>query len=505
MSQPDRRRGRGSALVPSPVKAAALELGLPVTDRVADVVDHGVPLGVVVAYGRLIKADVLAPCRWSTSTSPSCPGGGGRRRSSGPSSPATTAPASTSWRSRRRSTPAGSTPGPRWRSVPTTRSRTCGPAWSPRAAASWWPALRDGLGDARPQVGEPTYADKLGPEERHLDWRRPRSTCTAACGWATPGRRTPAAAQGVAHPRAAAAARVRWCRPVTGPSSWSRCSPRARARMAGHDWARRRPLDARRRAGLVTDSARRLALDALDRIERDGAYANLLLPELLEPEPPRGARPSLRHRARLRHHPDAAGLRLPRRPLRHPRPRPAGAQRAAPRRLPAARARPATPRRGRRDGRGRPQAGARPGERGAAPGGRARPSTGPTTPPASATRTGSSTAWSRTSARPTALGALEVMNTPPPVTERADGYVQDLASQWVADAGRGRAGRAGRRPLRRARRQGHRAGRHRRRRRGRRHPQGPRRAHPGQRRRPCRCWPPTRRARRSRRGRSTGC
>ena len=46
VSQPDRRRGRGSALVPSPVKAAALELGLPVTDRVDDVVDAGVPLGV---------------------------------------------------------------------------------------------------------------------------------------------------------------------------------------------------------------------------------------------------------------------------------------------------------------------------------------------------------------------------------------------------------------------------------------------------------------------------
>lgn len=30
--------------------------------------------------------------------------------------------------------------------------------------------------------------------------------------------------------------------------------------------------------------------------------------------------------------------------------------------------------------------------------------------------------------------ALEVMNTPPPVTARADGYVQDLASQWVAEA-----------------------------------------------------------------------
>ncbi|MGE0880088.1 MAG: transcription antitermination factor NusB [Acidimicrobiia bacterium] len=32
----------------------------------------------------------------------------------------------------------------------------------------------------------------------------------------------------------------------------------------------------------------------------------------------------------------------------------------------------------------------------------------------------------------TAIATLEHMNTPPPVTERDDGYVQDLASQWVA-------------------------------------------------------------------------
>src|SRR3546814_4794835 len=33
-----------------------------------------------------------------------------------------------------------------------------------------------------------------------------------------------------------------------------------------------------------------------------------------------------------------------------------------------------------------------------------------------------------------ALAALEVMNTTPTVTERADGYTQDPASQWVAAA-----------------------------------------------------------------------
>ena len=55
----DKRRGRGSDLMPSPVKAAALELGLPVSHRVDDVVDVGADLGVVVAFGQLIKRPVL--------------------------------------------------------------------------------------------------------------------------------------------------------------------------------------------------------------------------------------------------------------------------------------------------------------------------------------------------------------------------------------------------------------------------------------------------------------
>src|SRR5262249_28820069 len=41
---------------------------------------------------------------------------------------------------------------------------------------------------------------------------------------------------------------------------------------------------------------------------------------------------------------------------------------------------------------------------------------------------------------PDALAALERMNEPPPVTARADGYVQDLASQWVADLVEARPG-----------------------------------------------------------------
>lgn len=56
----DKRRGRGGELSPSPVKAAAIELGLPVSHDADDVLGKGIELGVVVAFGQLIKPHVLA-------------------------------------------------------------------------------------------------------------------------------------------------------------------------------------------------------------------------------------------------------------------------------------------------------------------------------------------------------------------------------------------------------------------------------------------------------------
>ena len=60
----DKRRGRGASVTPSPVKATALELGLAVSHSVEDVLDavreQGAELGVVVAFGQIIKPHVLA-------------------------------------------------------------------------------------------------------------------------------------------------------------------------------------------------------------------------------------------------------------------------------------------------------------------------------------------------------------------------------------------------------------------------------------------------------------
>ncbi len=55
----DKRRGRGSALSASPVKLAAQELGLAVTDELGESILHGADLGVVVAYGHILPVGLL--------------------------------------------------------------------------------------------------------------------------------------------------------------------------------------------------------------------------------------------------------------------------------------------------------------------------------------------------------------------------------------------------------------------------------------------------------------
>ncbi|MGO9344002.1 MAG: methionyl-tRNA formyltransferase, partial [Acidimicrobiales bacterium] len=55
----DTRRSRRGDPEPSPVKKAALDLGLVVTDKLDEVRDANAELGVVVAYGRIIPASIL--------------------------------------------------------------------------------------------------------------------------------------------------------------------------------------------------------------------------------------------------------------------------------------------------------------------------------------------------------------------------------------------------------------------------------------------------------------
>ena len=60
VTRTDKRRGRGNDLQASPVKQAALRLGIPVSHAVDDCLVVGAEVGVVVAFGQLIKPHVLA-------------------------------------------------------------------------------------------------------------------------------------------------------------------------------------------------------------------------------------------------------------------------------------------------------------------------------------------------------------------------------------------------------------------------------------------------------------
>jgi methionyl-tRNA formyltransferase len=173
VSQPDRKRGRGSGLHPTAVKAAAEELGIPVTDRVADVVDAGVDLGVVVAYGRIIPAAVLEQVPMVNlhfSLLPRWRGAAPVERAilagdavTGVDLMAVEEGLDTGGVYRRAEVPIGPDD-----SLEDLRERLVA-----LGAELLVGALRDGLGPARPQEGEPTYASKVEPHEREIDWSRP--------------------------------------------------------------------------------------------------------------------------------------------------------------------------------------------------------------------------------------------------------------------------------------------------------------------------------------------
>jgi len=173
VSQPDRKRGRGGAVVPSPVKAAAIELGIPVTDRVDDAIDAGAELGVVVAFGRLIRPHVLAALPMINVHFSLLP----RWRGAAPVERAILA-GDTETGVCLMALEEGLDTGPVYECVPIDiASEETAEELRGRLVEVGTELLvrrlRDGLGEPRPQEGEPTYAAKLEPEEHHLDWSRP--------------------------------------------------------------------------------------------------------------------------------------------------------------------------------------------------------------------------------------------------------------------------------------------------------------------------------------------
>ena len=173
VTRPDKRRGRGSATAPSPVKAAALELGLPVTSTVDDAVGVGADLGVVVAFGRIIAARVLAELPMVNLHFSLLP----RWRGAAPVERALLAGDTTTGVDvmvveegldtgaiyAEAEVPIG----------PDTTADELRAELVEVGCALLVDTLRAGLRDPRPQVGAPRYAEKLRPEEYELDWTRP--------------------------------------------------------------------------------------------------------------------------------------------------------------------------------------------------------------------------------------------------------------------------------------------------------------------------------------------
>jgi methionyl-tRNA formyltransferase len=173
VSRADARRGRGGGLRPSPVKAAALRQGLPVSDRVDDVLDVGADLGVVVAFGRLIKPHVLARLPMLNVHFSLLP----RWRGAAPVERAILAGDERTGVDLMVVEEGLDTGGIYDRAEveigPDETADELRARLSRAAARMLVDDLSRGLGTPRPQEGEPTYAHKIGPDERRIDWSRP--------------------------------------------------------------------------------------------------------------------------------------------------------------------------------------------------------------------------------------------------------------------------------------------------------------------------------------------
>ena len=238
ITQPDRRRGRGSGVSPSPVKAAALELGLPVSDVVDDGLRADADLGVVVAFGRLIKPPVLAALPMINLHFSPLP----RWRGAAPVERAILAGDERTAVDLMVVEEGLDTGGILGRTeLAIDPDETLEELRARLVAAGTTllvDALREGLPPPTPQVGEPSYAAKIEPEELHLDWAAPavdvHRRVRLGGAWTTHhGKRlkvwrthVPPRAEG---PAVSAA---------DGPVELVEVQPEGKARMPAADWAR---------------------------------------------------------------------------------------------------------------------------------------------------------------------------------------------------------------------------------------------------------------------------
>jgi methionyl-tRNA formyltransferase len=173
VTRPDKRRGREEPPRPSPLKAAALELGLPVSTRAEDVLTVGAELGVVVAYGRIIKNEVLDRLPLVNAHFSLLP----RWRGAAPVERAILAGDEVTGVCLM-AIDEGLDTGPVYRceQVEIGSEQTAAELRSQLStlgASMLVAALAGGLGTPVPQEGTPTYAQKIEPADLFLDWQRP--------------------------------------------------------------------------------------------------------------------------------------------------------------------------------------------------------------------------------------------------------------------------------------------------------------------------------------------
>lgn len=167
------RRGRRGHDTLSPVHAAAAEIGLPVSHEPTDLARCGADCAVVVAFGRLIDPDVLAVTpminlhfsllpRWrgAAPVERALLAGDDRTGVSLMALEATLDTGPVYWQHEMPIGPADTAQG--------LRSRLAHEG-AQRLAVT----LIEGVGTPEPQQGTPTYARKLGPADRRIDWSRP--------------------------------------------------------------------------------------------------------------------------------------------------------------------------------------------------------------------------------------------------------------------------------------------------------------------------------------------
>ena len=173
VARPDKRRGRRAGPTPSPVKATAQSLGIPVSSEVDDVLDADADLGVVVAFGHIIKPHVLDRLAMVNVHFSLLP----RWRGAAPVERAILAGDQTTGVCLME-VAEGLDTGRVYRRVevpiaPDATAASLRVQLVDAAVPMLVGALREGLGRPEPQQGEPVYAAKITRDELRLGWEHP--------------------------------------------------------------------------------------------------------------------------------------------------------------------------------------------------------------------------------------------------------------------------------------------------------------------------------------------